>query len=41
VQALLDAGLDGVTMVIPTCYDLESVTLAGETLAPLVGSAVA
>jgi len=41
VQALLDAGLDGVTMVLPTCYDLESVQLAGETLAPLVGSAVA
>jgi F420-dependent oxidoreductase-like protein len=40
VQKLLDAGLDGVTMVVPTCYDLDSVALAGETLAPLVGSAV-
>jgi F420-dependent oxidoreductase-like protein len=41
VQKLLDAGLDGVTMVVPTCYDLDSVALLGETLAPLVGSAVA
>ena len=40
-QALLDAGLDGLTFVIPDAHDLDSVALAGETLAPLVGSAVA
>ena len=39
-QALLDAGLDGLTFVIPDAHDLESVALAGETLAPLVGSPV-
>ncbi len=36
-QALLDAGLDGITFSLPDVHDLETVALAGETLAPLVG----
>jgi F420-dependent oxidoreductase-like protein len=32
VQALLDAGLDGIVVNMPDVHDLESVALAGETL---------
>jgi F420-dependent oxidoreductase-like protein len=38
VQAYIDAGLDGVTVSMPDVYDLESVALAGETLAAVVGT---
>jgi F420-dependent oxidoreductase-like protein len=37
-RALLDAGLDGLTISIPDVHDLETVALVGETLGPLVGS---
>ncbi|MFN8204736.1 MAG: TIGR03560 family F420-dependent LLM class oxidoreductase [Solirubrobacteraceae bacterium] len=35
-QELLDAGLDGLTVSLPDVHDLETVALAGATLAPLV-----
>ena len=38
VQALLDAGLDGVTVSIPDVYDVETVALAGETLGAVIGT---
>ena len=38
VQALLDAGLDGVTITMPDVHDLESVALAGETLGAVIGT---
>jgi F420-dependent oxidoreductase-like protein len=37
VQAFLDAGVDGVTFSLPDVHDIETLTLAGETLAPLIG----
>ena len=36
VQALLDAGLDGVTISMPDVYDVEAVALAGETLGAVI-----
>jgi F420-dependent oxidoreductase-like protein len=39
-SAFLDAGLDGLTFSIPDVHDLETVALIGQTLSPLVGSAV-
>jgi F420-dependent oxidoreductase-like protein len=41
VQALLDAGLDGVTVSMPDVYDVESVALAGETLGAVIGTRAA
>ena len=41
VQALLDAGLDGVTITMPDVHDLESVALAGETLGAVIGTKTA
>jgi F420-dependent oxidoreductase-like protein len=41
VQALLDAGLDGVTVSIPDVYDVETVALAGETLGAVIGTPAA
>ena len=38
VQALLDAGLDGVTLTLPDVHDLETVALAGETLGAVIGT---
>jgi F420-dependent oxidoreductase-like protein len=37
VQEFLDAGLDGLTIVLPDVHDVETVALVGETLAPLIG----
>jgi alkanesulfonate monooxygenase SsuD/methylene tetrahydromethanopterin reductase-like flavin-dependent oxidoreductase (luciferase family) len=37
-QALLDAGLDGLTFSMPQVHDLEQVALAGETLSALIGT---
>jgi F420-dependent oxidoreductase-like protein len=36
-QALIDAGMEGLTLSIPDVHDLETVALAGCTLAPLLG----
>jgi F420-dependent oxidoreductase-like protein len=38
VQAYLDAGMDGVTISMPDVYDTETVALAGETLAAVIGT---
>ena len=38
VEALLDAGLDGLIFHLPNPYDLETVALAGETLGAAVAS---
>ena len=38
VQALLDAGLDGLIFHLPDPYDLDTVSLAGETLSAAVSS---
>jgi alkanesulfonate monooxygenase SsuD/methylene tetrahydromethanopterin reductase-like flavin-dependent oxidoreductase (luciferase family) len=35
-QALLDAGVEGLTLTIPDVHDLETVALVGETLGPLL-----
>jgi F420-dependent oxidoreductase-like protein len=40
VQALLDAGIEGLTVSIPDVHDLEVVALVGNTLGPLVGAPV-
>ena len=32
MRALLDAGVDGLVLNMPTPYDLDAVALAGETL---------
>ena len=40
VQALLDAGIEGLTIRLTDVYDLESVARAGETLSPLLGARV-
>ncbi len=37
-QEYLDAGLDGITITMPDSYDVEMVTLAGETLSAVVGT---
>jgi hypothetical protein len=37
----MDAGIEGFTISLPDPSDLESVALAGRTIAPLVGSPVA
>jgi F420-dependent oxidoreductase-like protein len=39
-QALLDAGLDGLTVRLPDAHDHESVALVGRALSPLVGARV-
>jgi alkanesulfonate monooxygenase SsuD/methylene tetrahydromethanopterin reductase-like flavin-dependent oxidoreductase (luciferase family) len=36
VQALLDAGLDGLVVNMPDAHDLDAVALAGEVLRPLL-----
>jgi alkanesulfonate monooxygenase SsuD/methylene tetrahydromethanopterin reductase-like flavin-dependent oxidoreductase (luciferase family) len=36
VDALLDAGLDGLIFNLPDAHDLESVALAGSVLRPLL-----
>jgi F420-dependent oxidoreductase-like protein len=36
-QALIDAGMEGLTLSIPDVHDRETVALAGRTLAPLLG----
>jgi F420-dependent oxidoreductase-like protein len=38
-QAVLDAGIEGLTISLPDVYDLSQVDLAGRTLSPLVGGA--
>ncbi len=38
IQEYLDAGVDGLTFVLPDVHDLETVALTGETLAPLIGN---
>jgi alkanesulfonate monooxygenase SsuD/methylene tetrahydromethanopterin reductase-like flavin-dependent oxidoreductase (luciferase family) len=35
-QAYLDAGLDGITIVMPDVHDIESVKLAGEALGAVI-----
>jgi F420-dependent oxidoreductase-like protein len=35
VHAFRDVGIEGLTLVLPDAHDLEAVTLAGETLAPV------
>jgi alkanesulfonate monooxygenase SsuD/methylene tetrahydromethanopterin reductase-like flavin-dependent oxidoreductase (luciferase family) len=39
-QRFLDVGIEGFTLSLPDVHDLETLALAGETLAPLVGSPV-
>jgi F420-dependent oxidoreductase-like protein len=41
LSAFMDAGIEGFTISLPDPSDLESVALAGRTIAPLVGSPVA
>jgi F420-dependent oxidoreductase-like protein len=36
VQALMDVGIEGLTVTIPDVHDLETVALAGRTLGPLL-----
>jgi F420-dependent oxidoreductase-like protein len=38
-QALMDAGIEGLTLSLPDVHDLESVALVGATLAPLLAPA--
>ena len=40
VQALMDAGIEGLTIRLTDAYDLETVARAGETLSPLLGARV-
>ena len=40
VQALMDAGIEGLTIRLTNAYDLEVVARAGETLAPLLAARV-
>ena len=40
VQALMDAGIEGLTIRLTNVYDLEVVARAGETLSPLLGARV-
>jgi F420-dependent oxidoreductase-like protein len=41
LRAFMDAGIEGFTVSLLDVHDLDSVALAGRTIAPLVGSAVA
>jgi F420-dependent oxidoreductase-like protein len=41
VQALADAGLEGMTLSLPDVHDLETVELAGRAIAPVFGSVTA
>ena len=41
MQAYLDAGLDGITITLPDVHDIETVTLAGETLGAVIGTRTA
>jgi F420-dependent oxidoreductase-like protein len=40
-QAFVEAGVDGMTLMLPDVHDLESVALAGEALGPVFASPVA
>jgi F420-dependent oxidoreductase-like protein len=40
-QAYIDAGLDGITFVMPDVYDLEALALAGETFSGVIGTRTA
>jgi alkanesulfonate monooxygenase SsuD/methylene tetrahydromethanopterin reductase-like flavin-dependent oxidoreductase (luciferase family) len=37
VQALLDAGIEGITVSTPAVHDLDTLRVIGETISPLVG----
>jgi alkanesulfonate monooxygenase SsuD/methylene tetrahydromethanopterin reductase-like flavin-dependent oxidoreductase (luciferase family) len=37
VQALLAAGIEGITVSTPAVHDLDALRLIGETISPLVG----
>jgi F420-dependent oxidoreductase-like protein len=39
-QALVDAGIDGLTISLPDVHDLEKVALAGQAIGPVVGTPV-
>jgi F420-dependent oxidoreductase-like protein len=39
-QALVDAGIEGLTISLPDVHDLEKVALAGQAIGPVVGSPV-
>jgi alkanesulfonate monooxygenase SsuD/methylene tetrahydromethanopterin reductase-like flavin-dependent oxidoreductase (luciferase family) len=39
-QALVDAGIEGLTISLPDVHDLEKVALAGKAIGPVVGSPV-
>jgi alkanesulfonate monooxygenase SsuD/methylene tetrahydromethanopterin reductase-like flavin-dependent oxidoreductase (luciferase family) len=39
-QQFVEAGVDGFTVTMPDAHDVEMIELAGQTLAPLVGSPV-
>jgi F420-dependent oxidoreductase-like protein len=39
-QALVDAGIDGLTISLPDVHDVEKVALAGQALGPVVGTPV-
>jgi alkanesulfonate monooxygenase SsuD/methylene tetrahydromethanopterin reductase-like flavin-dependent oxidoreductase (luciferase family) len=41
VQQLLEVGIEGLTFSMPDVHDVELVRLAGETIAPLVGTPAA
>ncbi|MBI5106704.1 MAG: LLM class F420-dependent oxidoreductase [Solirubrobacterales bacterium] len=40
-QAFLDAGLEGLTFMVPDAHDVETIALAGQTIGPLVGAPAA
>jgi alkanesulfonate monooxygenase SsuD/methylene tetrahydromethanopterin reductase-like flavin-dependent oxidoreductase (luciferase family) len=39
-QALVDAGIEGLTISLPDVHDLEKVALAGQAIGPVVGTPV-
>jgi F420-dependent oxidoreductase-like protein len=39
-QALVDAGIEGITISLPDVHDVEKVALAGQAIAPVVGTPV-
>jgi alkanesulfonate monooxygenase SsuD/methylene tetrahydromethanopterin reductase-like flavin-dependent oxidoreductase (luciferase family) len=41
LNAFIEAGIQGFTISLPDVHELETVALAGRTIAPLVGSTVA
>ena len=41
LSAFIDVGIQGFTISLPDVHDLDTVALAGRTIGPLVGSAVA